>query len=75
MAQSVLTHTDHVDPRKHIRRLTDRKMKKETGITKRTNFDKIVRDKLGESMTHSSSGIKQSTADSSDFYFDIRKDD
>ena len=66
MAQSILTHTGHVAPRRSVRRLTDQEMKKETEIAKRLNFDKLINDKLGDSMSLPSKENIPSFPDSSD---------
>ena len=75
MAQNVLTHTGYVAPRRSVRRLTQEGVEKETEIAKRTNFDNIIRGKLGNSMTRPPNEIKPSVIDSSDFTYDTREDD
>ena len=75
MAQSILTHTGSVAPRRSVRRLTLEELKKGTEIAKRENFDKIIKEKFGDSMTLLSTENTSSVVDSSDFTYDTREDD
>ena len=75
MAQNKLTSTGRAVPRRSIRKLTLVEEKKESEIAKRSKFNKLTTDKLGESMDLPPNELKPSLSDANDFDFYSRESD
>ena len=73
MFQNVLTFTGHIAPHCSAYRLTLVEQKTESEIAKHANFDRLIKEKLENSMTIPPETIKPSLVDANDFDFDPRK--
>ena len=77
MAQNLRTHKGVVVPRRSVRKLTDQEWEMESEKNKRADFDKRIKDKLGDSIFIATNDpeVKIKPDDVDDHAFDSRDDD